>query len=171
MFLADHTAGSAGKEDLPVENYHIPMFIYAPGLVEAKEVSRLASQIDLAPTLLGLLNIDYVSTFFGRDLLKDDAAAPRVLIGNYQHLGLFDGKDLAILSPRQGIRRHDNAMGESVETISSTTDPLVQRAISYYQGASYDLKHGYLSWQVDDHKYDYLSHHTPTHITVSKAPG
>ena len=32
--------------------------------------------------LLGLLNMDYVSTFFGRNLLREDAAPGRALIGN-----------------------------------------------------------------------------------------
>lgn len=100
VFVADHTAGSAGMEDLPVNNYQIPLWIYAPKLIAPREDAQLASQIDLAPTLLGLLNLSYTSTFFGRDLLREDALPPRVLIGNYQHLGLFDGKDLAILSPR-----------------------------------------------------------------------
>ena len=56
-------------EDLPVANYHIPLFLYAPKWLPAREDGQLASQIDLAPTLLGLLNLDYTSTFFGRDLL------------------------------------------------------------------------------------------------------
>ena len=52
-------------------NYHIPLFIYAPNLIEPREMNLVASQIDIAPTLLGLLNLDYVSTF-GRNLLRDD---------------------------------------------------------------------------------------------------
>lgn len=111
VFVADHTAGSAGKEDLPVRNYQIPLWIYAPKLVTPGENPTLASQIDLAPTLLGLLNLSYTSTFFGRDLLRGDDLPPRVLIGNYQHLGLFDGKDLAILSPRGELRVHEDALG------------------------------------------------------------
>lgn len=107
VFVADHTAGSAGKEDLPVENYQIPLFIYAPALLPSGERGELASQLDLAPTLLGLLNLGYDSTFYGRDLMQPEALPPHVVIGNYQHLGLFDGKDLAILSPRQGLRRHN----------------------------------------------------------------
>ncbi|MEZ5529635.1 MAG: LTA synthase family protein [Porticoccaceae bacterium] len=159
VFVADHTAGSAGKEDLPVENYHIPMFIYAPAIIAPREVSELASQIDLAPTLLGLLNMDYVSTFFGKDLLlAGNHSRNRVLIGNYQHLGLYDGKDLAILSPRRGIRRHDDASGDSIETAGRMDDPLVQRTIAFYQAASYDLKRGFLNWVSEDKSIERLSH-------------
>ena len=149
IFVADHTAGSAGKEDLPISNYQIPLFIYAPKLIEARENAQLASQIDLAPTLLGLLNMDYQSTFFGRNVLQDNPLAPRVVVGNYQHLGLFDGKDLAILSPRQGLRRHDQALTASVESRVPATDPLVERAITYYQAASYGYKQQLLSWKPE----------------------
>ncbi|RVU50967.1 LTA synthase family protein [Pseudomonas syringae pv. syringae] len=152
VFVADHTAGSAGKEDLPIDNYAIPLFIYAPKLIQPAEISRLASQIDLAPTLLGLLNLDYQSTFFGRNLFLDTSLPPRVVVGNYQHLGLFDGNNLAILSPRQGLRRHDNAPGESVESKATSDDPLIARAIAYYQVASYGFKHKLLGWKPENAK-------------------
>ncbi len=148
VFVADHTAGSAGKEDLPISNYQIPLFIYAPKLIEARETAQLASQIDLAPTLLGLLNLDYESTFFGRNLLQDNPLPPRVVVGNYQHLGLFNGKDLAILSPRQGLRRHDDALTDSRESSATANDPLITRAITYYQTASYGFKQQLLGWKA-----------------------
>ena len=154
VFVADHTAGSAGKEDLPVRNYQIPLFIYAPNLVPAREDAQLASQIDLAPTLLGLLDLGYESTFFGRNLLAPSALPPRVLIGNYQHLGLFDGKDLAILSPRGVVRRHDDALGASHEVAAKADDPLVARAIGYYQAASYAFSEHLLDWPVANYALD-----------------
>lgn len=148
LFVADHTAGSAGKEDLPVANYHIPLFIYAPGLIEPREFAAVASQIDIAPTLLGLLNIDYDSTFFGRNVLRADAAPGRALIGNYQHLGLFDGDNLAILSPRRSMRRHDDALGLSHESSTSAGDGLLRRDIAYYQGASHAFQKRLIAWQA-----------------------
>ncbi|WP_068979427.1 LTA synthase family protein [Aeromonas sp. EERV15] len=149
IFVADHTAGSAGKEDLPVANYHIPLFVYAPGLIKPREVATVTSQIDLAPTLLGLLDFDYISTFFGRNVLRDDAAPGRALIGNYQHLGLFDGDNLAILSPRRIMRRHDDALGRSLEISVDTSDPLLRRDIAYFQSASYAFQMGMMTWKDD----------------------
>jgi phosphoglycerol transferase MdoB-like AlkP superfamily enzyme len=159
VFVADHTAGSAGMEDLPIKNYQIPLFIYAPKLIDARETAQLASQIDLAPTLLGLLNLDYQSTFFGRNLLQDNPLPPRVVVGNYQHLGLFDGKDLAILSPRQGLRRHDDALTESRESRATASDPLIARAITYYQTASYGFKQQLLGWKTPTEGTDQVSAH------------
>ncbi|MBA1272494.1 LTA synthase family protein [Stutzerimonas azotifigens] len=148
IFVADHCAGSAGKEDLPVANYHIPLFVYSPKHVAPREIDTLASQIDIAPTLLGLLNLDYTSTFFGRNLLLDNPAPGRALIGTYQHLGFYDGKDLAILSPRQAIRLHDDALGHSQEHAADRSDPLVRRDIGLFQGASYAFGHGLLAWHA-----------------------
>ena len=150
IFVADHTAGSAGKEDLPVANYQIPLFIYAPGFIEPGDVTSIASQIDLAPTLLGLLNFDYTSTFFGRNVLRADAAPGRALIGNYQHLGLFDGENLAILSPRGVMRRHNDALGLSDEAKANADDPLLRRDIAYYEAASHAFKFGLIAWKSDD---------------------
>ena len=147
VIVADHCAGSAGMEDLPVANYHIPLFVYAPKWIQAREDGQLASQIDLAPTLLGLLGADYESTFFGRDLLQPHRNPPRVLIGNYQHLGLFDGQNLAILSPNRLMRRHDDALGASREHTANRDDALIDRDIAYYQSASYAFSNGLLTWR------------------------
>ncbi len=38
-------------------------------------------------------------------------------------------------------------MGLSPESTSDVTDPLVQRDIAYYQGASHDFRNGLLRWQ------------------------
>ena len=157
IFVADHTAGSAGKEDLPVANYRIPLFIYAPEQIEPREFTDVVSQIDLAPTLLGMLNFDYVSTFFGRNVLREDRTAGRALIGNYQHLGLFDGNNLAILSPRRGMRKHQDALGLSIESIVGTDDRLIRRDIAYYQGASHAFQKRFLAWQPEELRDEDLS--------------
>jgi hypothetical protein len=70
-----------------------------------------------------------------------------VVLGNYQHLGLFDGHDLAILSPRQHMRRHDDALGASQEYRVDSHDPLLLRDIAYYQAASHGFQKGLLAWK------------------------
>jgi hypothetical protein len=84
-------------------------------------------------------NTVFVS-FFGRDLLQPSALPPRGLIGNYQHLGQFDGRDLAILSPRMALRRHDDPLGASRERPVSSDDPLISRVITYCQAASHGFR-------------------------------
>ncbi|WP_025764602.1 LTA synthase family protein [Dyadobacter tibetensis] len=56
VIVADHCASSAGKTELPMDKYHIPAMIYAPGLVDEGNEDKLMSQIDLMPTLMGLMH-------------------------------------------------------------------------------------------------------------------
>ena len=71
VIVADHCADSAAKMALPVKKYEIPLFIYAPAIIKPQVVDRMMSQIDVAPTLLGLLNFGYTSAFIGKDVMTD----------------------------------------------------------------------------------------------------
>ncbi|MDO9265431.1 MAG: LTA synthase family protein, partial [Desulfosalsimonadaceae bacterium] len=142
VVVADHCANSAGKVGLPIEKYHIPLLVYAPKYIAPGEVDKIASQIDLAPTLLSLLDFRYESRFFGRNILADDFVE-RSLIGNYQKLGLYKDNELVILSPGRKVERmldpyhNDNR----IEEITGLTGPVVMEAMSWYQGGDYILKH------------------------------
>jgi phosphoglycerol transferase MdoB-like AlkP superfamily enzyme len=137
VILADHQASSAGRVQVPAQRYLIPMWFYSPGNIKPDIVSTLSSQIDVAPTLLSLLGFEYDSSAFGQDILATSPGSGRALFGNYQNLALFDGKDIAVLGPRkEEIIRHD-PLGPSPLDESATSDnPLVHRAIVYYQGAA-----------------------------------
>ncbi|PWV56575.1 LTA synthase family protein [Chitinophaga sp. S165] len=141
VIVADHCAGSAGSVELPVTGYHIPMLIYAPKVLQPREVNTLTAQIDVAPTVLGLLRLHYHSKFFGQDVLNTPADKQRAFISTYQGLGyLRDGK-LVVQSPVKNIHeylpdfRNGNAATVQVE------GRLAKEAIAYYQGISWLLKH------------------------------
>jgi len=70
VITADHCASSWGRSALPMNRYHIPLFVYSPKHIAPKRIDRLMSQIDIPPTLLGLLNFSYTSQFYGYDLLR-----------------------------------------------------------------------------------------------------
>lgn len=140
VFVADHCAGSDGREDLPLDRYHIPLFIYSPAHLPAQTRHELASQPDIAPSLMALLDLDYVSSFFGFNLLSPLSSPHPVFIANYQHLGLFDGEQMAILSPGNRARLRSYDQGMTLDEIDSRDAPLVRDAISLYQGAAYILE-------------------------------
>ena len=147
VILADHQAGSAGKSALPIERYHIPLWIYAPGQIQPGKIDTLASQIDLPPTLLGLLNMSYESVFFGKDIRRLPPQDGRAFIANYQNLGLFNGRQMAILEPRKIIREQSGlAQGQVDEKSVSKDDPLVRSDISYYQVAAAVFKQHLNAW-------------------------
>lgn len=147
VILADHTANAAGKRALPVTRYHIPLWIYSPRHVQPAIIHRLASQIDVAPTLLGLLNMQYRSKAFGKDLLNASPGDGRALIANYQHLGLLRADALVDLSPVKHAQVMQVENGQIVGPEHSTTvDRRVKEGIALYQGASYIYRHHLDNW-------------------------
>jgi len=149
VIIADHCSGSAGKDALPVEKYHIPLLIYVPGLVNAGVNHTLSSQIDVAPTILGLLNISYRSQFFGHDLLSGKVPG-RALIGNYQRLGLLSNDQLAYLSPQGKVTVIDQPLGTKTRLpdAQALTQSLTRDTMAYYQGADYMISHRLNRWTV-----------------------
>lgn len=137
VIVADHQASAAGHTSLPVNRYHIPCLIYAPKLIQPGECSRLASQIDLPPTLLGMLGISYDSQFMGRDLARTSPATDRAFISTYQNLGLIRGGRLIILSPRRGSEEYRIADWQRSVYAATDSEPSLEReAVMWYQGAS-----------------------------------
>ena len=145
VVLADHCSSSAGRVGLPVEKYHIPLFIYAPRYIDPQEINTLSSQIDVAPTLLSLLHFSYDSFFFGNDILAPDFK-PRAFIANYQKLGLLKDKQLVFLSPGQKISLVDGNLNVPVLKKTTLSHPLVNELMSYYQGADYILANRLNRW-------------------------
>ncbi len=141
VVVADHCAGSARKAELPVENYHIPFFIYAPKQVAPQKIATLSSQIDVAPTVLGLLNVNYESEFFGKDIRQMKPEEGRALIGNYQKLGLFKDNKLVYLSPQQQINIVNNPLVKPEQQTVENNRQLVQEDMAYYQAADYIWTH------------------------------
>ena len=137
VIVSDHCAKSAGKTDLPVNRYHIPCIIYAPELVKPTVENRLVSQIDLAPTILGLMNLNYTSRFLGYDIYNMTPGNERAFISTYQDMGYIRGGEMVILAPRQKVQmvRPDFITGGN--TLIKPSDSLINEAIAWYQGASF----------------------------------
>jgi phosphoglycerol transferase MdoB-like AlkP superfamily enzyme len=142
IVIADHCAGVAGKTALPVADYHIPMLIYSPAHIQPRHVDTLVSQIDLAPTLLSLLDFSYDSEFFGRDALGETAEKkPRALIANYQSLGLFENNILTVLEPRKVQYQIIDPL--NVDKVGTISQPqLLKQTIALYQSADYVFRNG-----------------------------
>ena len=142
VIVADHCGSSAGKTELPVEKYRIPLLIYAPGgQIAPGRIDTLMSQIDVPPTLLGLLHWSYSSRFFGLDVRRIDPAQGRALIGNYQKLGLLSGESFTVLKPvrQRSAYRYDFATMKL--TPATPDDALTAQAIAQYETASYLYTH------------------------------
>lgn len=144
IVVADHCASSAGKTELPVNKYHIPMLIYSPANISPAKMERLMSQIDMGPTVLGLLNFSYTSKFYGYDIFKLEPGRERVFISTYQSLGYLKNDTLITLNPQKLVSTSiPNYQDGSAVSVSNNQE-LIREAIGWYQTASYQFSHGLL---------------------------
>lgn len=132
VFVADHTSHGRGRTDLPPENYRIPMIIYAPAWIQPQQFDALASQIDVAPTILGLLNLAYVSEFYGQDIRLAAKQHQRAFMANYLTVGYLKNGKVIELMPKQTTQVIDAKTGQALPAEPTTTD----EAIAYYQTAA-----------------------------------
>jgi phosphoglycerol transferase MdoB-like AlkP superfamily enzyme len=140
MFVADHCASSAGKNEIDISKYHIPAMIYGSRAPRPMVISKPCSQIDLYPTLFSMLGWRYKSTLFGKDVL-DSNYVPRYFVGTYQKLGYVEKDSLVILSPQQKVDTYLYKADDNQQTASPLSGNMVNKAIAHYQEAYYLFKH------------------------------
>ncbi|VFA43007.1 Lipoteichoic acid synthase 2 [Chryseobacterium indologenes] len=150
VIIADHCASSAGKTELPMDKYRIPAMIFSEGFIQPQKFDTLMSQIDVMPTLFGLLNFNYQSKFLGQDVFTKEFQ-PKAYIATYQDLGFVKGDRLTIISPVKKAKQYSLELDKSDlapafklyynEKLLKTADQkLIDETISAYQSTSYWLK-------------------------------
>lgn len=136
IFISDHCASSAGKNEIDVAKYHIPAMIYNLPEAVPSRIEKVCSQIDLYPTLFSLLNWSYTNNNYGKNVLAS-SYVPRALVATYQKLGYMKNDSLVILSPQRKIETllYDKSTnGQQQQKMSQN---IVNEAIAYYQTAYY----------------------------------
>lgn len=139
VITADHGASARGTTQIPLLKYRIPLFIHSPAHVKPGRVDRLMSQMDIAPTLLGLLNMGYSSKFYGHDVFKVAPGEDRALVASYQTLGYMRDGRLVTLQPQRkvSVAPLPAELGLPPSTGSPSDAALRDEAISLYQSASF----------------------------------
>jgi phosphoglycerol transferase MdoB-like AlkP superfamily enzyme len=72
LVVSDHNSRVYGSELIPVDRFHIPGLILG-GSVAPGHFQPVASQIDLAPTLLSMIGVAAEHPMIGHDLTRPDA--------------------------------------------------------------------------------------------------
>ncbi len=101
VIVADHGARAYGRASIPLPTYEIPFMVYSPKHIAPRRFDGLTSQLDVAPTVLGLLNISYDSLFFGKDTLIGDAQSRVAVLNHNRDIALLHNEQLAQLGFRK----------------------------------------------------------------------
>jgi phosphoglycerol transferase MdoB-like AlkP superfamily enzyme len=146
VFVADHGANLLHTYDMPLAFHHTPLIIFAPGLhLEPKTYDCMGGQIDIFPTLMGLMNLSYINNTMGIDLLKEKR--PYIYFTADDKIGCID-KDFYFIHRNGGnetlYRYADLATDNYLEKYKSRADSMRTYAYSMLQATQ---------WIVEEEKF------------------
>ena len=155
VIVADHCASSAGKTELPIDKYRIPGIIFSEGFIKPQKFTQTMSQIDVMPTLFGLLHFKYDSKFLGQDIFSKNFQS-QAYIATYEDLGLIKDNYLTIISPTRKVNQYSLSLQQSNNQeefkifydempVKNLRQSLVDDCISAYQSVSFWLKENKLN--------------------------
>jgi phosphoglycerol transferase MdoB-like AlkP superfamily enzyme len=154
VFFGDHGSGRRhpehmykSEDQLQLTKYHVPLLIYAPGLVDkGKTDAKVASEVDVLPTIAGLASIPCVNSTLGRDLLDSrfDSMRYAFTISHRQvpEIGLISD-DFYFLTDADGTNRRLHALasdtpGENVmDAHPEVTAELAPLCHGFYETANF----------------------------------
>jgi phosphoglycerol transferase MdoB-like AlkP superfamily enzyme len=152
VVVADHGARVYGHQTIPMKSYEIPFLVLGPAAVkEPARIGTLGGQVDVSPTVLGLIGRPYVSAFFGRDLFKIDPATGRSFLNHNRDIGLYEDKELVVLGLNRTVEFYEGDPKHSVPaptTASALNQGAEQDAVALFQVANDIYVHdGFRSYQ------------------------
>ena len=127
--------------ELPESYNHIPLMIYS-SRIQPEEKTTFGGQVDIQPTILGLLNIDYLQNNFGVDLLKEERpcmfyTADNMVVGrNDTLLYLYN------YETQQELTYHIGNGKLNAVPMDDSFLPLKEYSFSMLQSAEFLVKHG-----------------------------
>jgi phosphoglycerol transferase MdoB-like AlkP superfamily enzyme len=102
VVIADHDSRVYGREEVPVEHYRIPVLLLAPDKLPAGTSQKTFSNMDLAPTVLGLLGLPYSAPFYGVDVLDAQVPSSRPVLFSHNHdVAIYQDGRLSVVGLRK----------------------------------------------------------------------
>jgi membrane-anchored protein YejM (alkaline phosphatase superfamily) len=143
VILADHgkLVGEMDAE-LPQSYNHIPCIIFGPG-VSPEQYDGLAMQVDVMPTLLGLMGMSYDYDGFGIDLLRQ--RRQRVFYTSDTHIVARDSSAAVVYNAQMQKPFCYNVTQDGMLRLASAAtaahDSLQRYAFAMEQTAEYLQRH------------------------------
>ncbi len=145
LIIADHSDRVYGNELVPINKFHIPGLILG-GSIEPKVIKQVASQVDMLPTLLSLIEIESTHPGIGRDLTRPELSDTpgRAMMQFANNFAFMEENRVVILQKEREPLQFIYANNQLTPT---TIDPeLHQTALAYsiwpvraYQDKTYRL--------------------------------
>ncbi len=138
VVVADHGARVYGAEQIPLKTYEIPLMMYAPKHIKARRVDTLMTQIDVAPTVLGLLELPYEAPFFGQDVFSTPPEHRIAFFSHNHDIAIYRDGRLAVIGLKKALHEfYYDAASDHYEPAPPDSE-LERLGVAYYQTA-YEL--------------------------------
>lgn len=139
LVVADHNSRVYGPSVIPIERFHIPGLILGGAIGSPERIRTVASQIDLAPTLISMMGLSGEMPLTGRDL-SDPAqrARPGRAIMQFDKIQAYmEGDRVAVLQPDSPPRLMTYGDGQLKDSAEEHQPALVEKAQAHARYAQW----------------------------------
>ena len=145
LFRSDSRA--YGDQIVPIDCFHIPAVIFGGG-VAAHEDNRLASQLDLPPTLLSMAGISANHPMMGHDLTKDVAEHKQRAVMQYHNnfAWLNNDNHAIVFQPNKDIMTFHYDPTSHILIPSELPDDEIKTANAFALWGSLSYKQDFYQW-------------------------
>jgi len=146
VFTGDHGVEGNALEMYPnawtssrLSDEHVPLLFYAPGLLMPQQKNEIASQIDILPTLAGMIHQPYTNTTLGRDLLNTKTKINAAFIIHHDEGNIGVVTDKYFYSKNIRISTEELVpVTSNIITLSSAQQDSVKKSLSTLTSAIYE---------------------------------
>ncbi len=138
LLVADHGQSFDRTYDLSLSYFHSPMVIVAPFLNEKKHYKKIGLQLDVMPTIMGILKIPYVNNTLGIDLRKE--SRPYAFFSSDDKIGCLNEQFFLVIRKHgvESLYKHNNGdLANYHEMYPDVVDSMRAYVYSMYQTAQY----------------------------------
>lgn len=122
-------------EKLGLESNHVPLLIHAPGLLEPRVIDSAVGLVDLLPTVLGMVGMEFQNNAMGRDIQQPAPEGERVVPlvlreGTFPLIGAVT-KDFLVQMQHDGSKpsMHDLASPTPLDNVADQHPAEYQRLL------------------------------------------
>lgn len=140
VLISDHGWKIEPQYDLSINHSYVPLLFYSPKYLSKPRIeNKMGGQIDVFPSILGLLNLKYENNTLGIDLFKE--SRPYIYFNADNKIGVIDQKYLYIYRKDGPESLHLYPSTENIiEQLPSKAEEMKKYAFSNMQTASYLIK-------------------------------
>lgn len=143
VFVADHGTFIGSTYSMPLAYHHIPCLFYMPSTIAPDTVHQVGGQIDVLPTLMGVLNIPFKNYGTGIDLNTESrpymyfCADNKIgcIDQNHYYMHLFEENKELLYDYR------DMSTKDLSSDLRSTTDSMRTYSHEWIKTANYLIQH------------------------------